>query len=417
VAVRDPAGLRRRLRLARFAAVFLVVPPPSGVLASPASTELRRQGFTYANNLDYDRATECFRQAAASDPQDAGAYRGLATVAWMQMLFERGSISVDGYLGWSSRDTLKVGTPRVDLTAEFRARVDRALQLAEARLQAHPGDADCLYEVGAAVGQQAAFVATIEGRVLGAVRAARRAYDAHSRLLTLAPTRKDAGLIVGTYRYLVASLSLVKRWMAYLAGFDGGREEAIRLLESSASYPSDVQAQSRLALLLAYSREGMHDRATALLEQMRTDYPRNRLLWLESGAVELRAGRAGRALERLDTGLAAFARDPRPKAWGEAAHWHLKRGAALVALNRLEEATHDLRLAAGLEGRDWLHGRVQIELGKAHDLGGNRSAAVLAYRSALVFCLRDDDTLGRAEAERLIRAPYRGTNLGASRQN
>ena len=43
--------------------------------------------------------------------------------------------------------------------------------------------------------------------------------------MTVAPQRVDAGLIVGTYRYLVASLVLPARWLAYMAGFGGDKEK------------------------------------------------------------------------------------------------------------------------------------------------------------------------------------------------
>ena len=64
--------------------------------------------------------------------------------------------------------------------------------------------------------------------MLAGFRAARRAYDEHERVLDLDPSRKDAGLIVGTYRYLVSTLSLPMRMMAYVAGFGGGRERGHR---------------------------------------------------------------------------------------------------------------------------------------------------------------------------------------------
>ena len=63
----------------------------------------------------------------------------------------------------------------------------------------------------------------------GAFRSAREAYDEHEQVLALEPHRKDAGLIVGTYRYIVATLSLPLRWVAYVAGFGGDRERGMRL--------------------------------------------------------------------------------------------------------------------------------------------------------------------------------------------
>ena len=85
------------------------------------------------------------------------------------------------------------------------------------------------YDLGAAVGLQASYVATVEGRMLAGFKAARRCYDEHEQVLALDPSRKDAGLIVGTYRYLVSTLSLPMRVMAYVAGFGGGRDRGVQL--------------------------------------------------------------------------------------------------------------------------------------------------------------------------------------------
>ena len=78
---------------------------------------------------------------------------------------------------------------------------------------------------------------------MGAFRAAREAFNAHEKVLDLAPSRRDAGLVVGTYRYIVAALSMPLRWAAYIAGFGGGREQGLRLVEAAAEYPSENQAR------------------------------------------------------------------------------------------------------------------------------------------------------------------------------
>ena len=66
-------------------------------------------------------------------------------------------------------------------------------------------------------------------------KAARRAYDEHEKVLLLDGSRKDAGLVVGTYRYVVSTLSLPLRMMAYVVGFGGGRERGIATLQETAA--------------------------------------------------------------------------------------------------------------------------------------------------------------------------------------
>ena len=83
---------------------------------------------------------------------------------------------------------------------------------------------------------RASWVATVEQSALSAFRAAREAYDEHERVLEINAARKDAGLIVGTYRYIVASLSMPLRWAAYVVGFGGSREQGLKLVEGAASY-------------------------------------------------------------------------------------------------------------------------------------------------------------------------------------
>ena len=70
--------------------------------------------------------------------------------------------------------------------------------------------------------------------MLAGFRAARRSYDQHEQVLALDGSRRDAGLIVGTYRYVISTLALPMRVMAYVVGFGGGRQRGIQMLEEAA---------------------------------------------------------------------------------------------------------------------------------------------------------------------------------------
>jgi tetratricopeptide (TPR) repeat protein len=210
-------------------------------------------------------------------------------------------------------------------------------------------------------------------------------------------------LIVGTYRYLVAALAMPLRWAAYIAGFGGGREQGLRLVAAAAEYPSDNQADARLALVLIYNREKRYDEALTELAKLREQYPRNRLLWLEAGSTALRAGRAADADRMLTDGLARLAADTRPRMFSEEALWLYKRGAARAALGRTAEAEQDLRKAVSLEGRPWVRGRARLELGKLALEAGNRATANTELRAAIELCESDSDAAFAAEARRLLK--------------
>src|SRR5262245_15874278 len=297
---------------------------------SPPSAAAR--AFQHAYNLDYDGATGELEAAAAANPRDIAVERGLAVVPWLMITFRRGAVTVDDYLGSISKQNVALREPPADLAERFARHSARALQLAEEAVRARPNEAEAQYQLGAVVGLQASYSATVEGRVLGAFRAARRAYEAHERVMRLDPSRKDAGLIVGMYRYIVSQLSLPIRMMADLVGFGGGKELGIRMIEDAARHPGDSQADARFALVLLYNRERRYDDALRVLGQLQEAFPRNRILWLEAGATALRAGRAADAERLLDEGLQRLATDRRPRMFGEEALWYLKRGTARVAL-------------------------------------------------------------------------------------
>lgn len=370
--------------------------------ANPASAALRAKAATATYNLDHDVALATFKEAVAADPQDAAAYRGLAASLWLSITFRRGNMTIDDYLGRPNRPSASpLPPPPAETVAAFRNAIEKAIAIARKGIETNPRDADAHYQLGAAVGLRASYTATVEGSVVGAFRSAREAYDAHEKVLSLAPQRKDAGLVVGTYRYIVATLSLPIRWVAYVVGFGGGRERGLHLVEEAASFAGENQADARFALTLLYNREKRYDDALKQLAMLREAYPRNRLVWLESGSTLLRAGRAAEAARVLNEGLARFGDDRRVRMFGEDALWHYKRGAAFAAMGRAEAGAELKRAIAG-EGRKWVHGRAHVELGKLALKAGNRSAAREEFRAAIPLCESDNDQAWADEARRLM---------------
>ena len=304
------------VRAAVLAGLVAAVAAPAG--ANPESAALRVKAAAYTYNLEHDLAQETFRQAVAADPQDAGAYRGLASSLWLSITFRRGNMTVDDYLGRPNKpNNTPLPNPPAETVAGFQSAVDKAIALARERIAKNPKDADAHYQLGSAIGLRASYSATVEGSVLSAFRAAREANSEEETALSLLPQRKDAGLIVGTYRYIVAALALPLRMVAYVAGFGGGKEKGIAQIEEAATYGGDNSTEARFALILLYNREKQYDAALKQLAILREKYPRNRLVWLESGATCLRAGRPAEAERFLTDGVTRFADDQRARMFGE----------------------------------------------------------------------------------------------------
>jgi tetratricopeptide (TPR) repeat protein len=371
--------------------------------ANSESERLRIQAYDHAYNLDRDDAIATLKRAAAADAEDPGVYRALASVTWLDILFKRGVVTVDDYIGHlTSKGTLPVDEPPAALAAAFHENAAKALAIAERQVEAHPNSAGAHYNLGSAVALQATYSATAEGQVLGGLRAARRAYNEHERVLELDPKRKDASFIVGTYRYIVSQLPLPLRWVAYIVGFGGGKERGLQMIEEAAAYPSDTQADAKFELILLYNREERYADALRVLAEMRRQFPRNRLLWLEAGATALRGRRPAEAETLLTEGFAKFAGDGRPRAYGEEALWRHKLGVARARLGRRQEAEADFRAALAAQGRDWVYGRTHAELGKIAALAGDRARARKEYQIAVSLAEKDNDPPGAAEARTLL---------------
>jgi tetratricopeptide (TPR) repeat protein len=377
---------------------------PRPVEASPESRAFIDRAFNAAYNLDHADAIANLDKALAADPTDPDAHRAAAVIAWLRIGFLRGSITVDDYLGSVSKPNINMLPPPPDEERRFQRHIARALELAEAEVERRPHDPDAHFRLGAAVGTQASYGATVEGKILASFRAARRAYNAHETVLELSPGRKDAGLIVGTYRYIVSALSIPIRLMAYVAGFGGGKERGLQMIEEAANYPSLSQTDARFALILLYNREKRFDDALRVIAQLQAQYPRNRQLWYEAGATLIRAQRYPQAEAVLDDGIRMRDGDRRERMFGEDALWHYKRGIARARRGRLEAAAEDFRIPLERDARDWVRGRAHAELGLLAEKAGRREQARQHYRQAIELATRGNDPTGKREAEALMRS-------------
>jgi tetratricopeptide (TPR) repeat protein len=302
-----------------------------------------------------------------------------------------------------SQRNVKVTPAPPETAAAFTSAVEKAISLARARVVAAPSDPEARYELGAAVGLRASYAATIDGSVRAAFGSAREAFNEHEQVLQLDARRHDAGLIVGTYRYLVASLAMPVRWMAYMAGFGGDKEKGLKLIESAAGYEGDSQADARFALVLLYNREARFDDALRQLDALQKRYPRNRLLWLEAGATALRAGRAQVASRYLEDGMTRLAGDNRPRMYGEEALWFHKRGLARAWMGgRDGEAEADLRKSLASESYRWVHGRSHLELGRMFVKAGDRTKARTELMAAIPLLQSSGDAGPLGEAKQML---------------
>lgn len=363
------------------------------------------EAFRAAYNLDNDDALRAAREAVAMAPNESSAHRALAAILWIDIIYGRGAVTVDHYMGGITKSSVKLPKPPAALDAEFKQELAHAIELAEARVKAAPADLQAKFDIGTAYGLQASYIASVEGSVSSAFMSARRAFNVQEDVLARDPSRLGAGVVVGTYRYVVAGLALPSRMVAYVMGFGGDKQKAIDILEA-ARRDSTSSVDARLALILIYSREGRHTDALRLLDSLVSEFPRNRLFVLEQGSTAIRAGQMAHAEQVLTRGIEAYDHDARRKIPGEHALWFYKRGLARLGQNHRPDAVADLRRALDYGPEPWIRGRIHLALGKLADLDGRREAAAEEYRQARVLSVQADDPACTGEANRWLKQPF-----------
>jgi len=386
--------------------LFILISNSYAAAAAPqpiTAETLRLRAIELSYEQEHDDAIRLMRQAITLKPDSTAVHRTLASVLWLKILFLRGAVTVDHYLGPFNRSTIDVKKPPPDLANDFASEVTTAIALAEKDVAARPKDPQAHFDLGAAVGLQAGYMASVEGRLLAGFRAASRAYDEHERVLELDPTWKDAGFTIGTYRYVVSTLAMPMRWMAYVVGFGGGKERGIKLLEETAAAGRESRTDAMFALVLVYNRERRFDDAQKTLQELRRLYPRNRLVLLEAGSTALRAGRAAQADTLLTEGIGMLTTSTGPRIPGEEALWKYKRGAARVALGQSDAARADLSSATTPDAQVWVQGRARVELARVALQHGDRATATGEARQAESLCQRGNDAICLDEVKKLLR--------------
>jgi tetratricopeptide (TPR) repeat protein len=378
---------------------------PASAPAPATAKDLVDRAFDAAYSLDHDEAVSLARQAIAAAPDDPDTHRALAAILWLNILFRRGAVTIDHYMGSLTKSIGTLPKPPPGLTDEFHKELNTSIQLAQTRLDKSPKDIDAKYDLGSAYALEASYSAAVDGSTFAAFKSAKKAYDLAEDVLDHQPNRSEAAIVVGSYRYLVATLNLPTRWFAYMAGFGGGKERGIALIES-ALHDQEAHMDAATALILIYSREGRFEDVLKLLAELEREYPRNRILVLEQGATNIRAGHYAQAESVLTAGLSQFDQDPRPKLPGERALWLYKRGAARVLLHHAADAQADLRAALEASPVEWVRGRIHLELGKTEDLQGHRQAALGEYRQAHQIADANNDPIGSSAAERYEHQPF-----------
>lgn len=168
----------------------------------------------------------------------------------------------------------------------FEQQLDRAEQMAKARLARDSHDPDALFAMTLSNGLRSDFAALIEKRNVVSLHYTKEATAWSQQLLAADPTCYDAHLASGISRYIIGSMAAPVRWILRIGGVSGDKAGGIAELQTTAAQGHLLAPFARILLAIAYVREKDFARARELLGGLQREFPNNPLF--------------GRELARLD---------------------------------------------------------------------------------------------------------------------
>jgi tetratricopeptide (TPR) repeat protein len=375
--------------------------------AGPAAPDpIVASAYDHFYNLEYDQALAGFTSQAQQQPDSMGAWNHIAQCILYRAMYQDGALESGLVSGGNSifrRSKVKI-SPEDE--ARFQDAVDRATQLAQAKLKENPKDKEALYALGVAYGIRANFAFLLSKTWLEALRNATIARKTHNKIAEMDPSFVDARLIQGVHDYVIGSLPLTYRVLGFLAGFRGDRQAGIRALEDVAKngIRSDIDAE--VLLIAIYRREKRSQEAIPLLVVLIRRFPRNHLFRFEMVQMYEDTGNKEQAMAQIseiarlkESGAPGF-KDLRNEkidyVAGNALFQCNDLDGALARMKRVTGRAHDLDANTNLMA--WMR------LGQIYDLRGEHAQAVAAYKEAIASAPQSEIA---KQSRAYISNPYR----------
>lgn len=285
--------LFRRLVAVVVVCAFLV----QGVFAADAQMTYQH-GVDSLYNLDFNLAEADFKTLTTEHPDDPLYWNGMASTIWLKILYDQQKLNIQSF---SLKDTFGTGNSKDDVSAADEKRltdtVAKAMEKADAILKKNPNDVHALYAKGAAYGSLATFHATTKRDYFTANGEAQKARDLHRQVLKLDPNYHDAEMSIGVYNYVVG---IIPGWVKVLIGlFIGlrgeGKDVGIHQIENTARLGNQGITDAKMMLLIVYNREGRHEDALKLVDELHAKYPRNFIFEMSRADIFRKLGKQDRA--------------------------------------------------------------------------------------------------------------------------
>jgi tetratricopeptide (TPR) repeat protein len=268
---------------------------------------------------------------------------------------------------------------------QFSDEIQKAIDLANARLARNSNDTGALYARGVAFGLRANYTFLVRKAWRDSLRDATAARKDHNRVSELEPGNYDARLIQGVHDYVVGSLPWAWRMLGFLVGFHGDKEKGLATLQEVARKGNANKVDAEVLLTALFRRERRPKQSLPLIEDLLRRFPRNHLLLFEQAQMYSELGDKAKALGAIEIN---FHR-------GNIQFWYNDLDSALDNLKKVTSSKNELDLNTGMLA--WMR------MGQIYDMTNRRAQAIEAYKRAISFAPEAD---AAREPRGYISSPY-----------
>ena len=244
------------------------------------------RGFHLLYNLDFAGAHSVFATYEQNHPQDPLGPTSDAAGLLFSEFHRLGVLESQFYEDDKKFDGRPKLSPDPAVRARFNEAVQKAIELAEARLAKDSKDKNALFAMTLCNGLQADYAALIEKRNLASLRFTKESAKWADKTLAADPGYYDAHIAGGISKYLVGSMAAPLRWLVRLGGVSGDKQEGIKELKLVADHGHYLAPFADILLAIAYVRDHDKQSARQLLSRLHEEFPANPLFSQEMARLD-----------------------------------------------------------------------------------------------------------------------------------
>jgi len=360
-----------------------------------------RGGFDALYNLRYDEADTLFTDLTRAQPDHPAGYFLLALVDW-----------------WRIVPNLDDNVRLERYSESFHTRLDKVIEISDARLENNPKDIVGLFFKGAALGYQARLKILNATGTAALVQWPSAALDGEEALgilreaQALAPSNSDILLGSGLFMYMSAALPEQYPAARPVLGFlpPGDRQIGLNMLRISAKKAAYANVEAKYALLeVLHGFEKSYGEALLIAQELNAKYPGNPVFYRYLAKSYYMTS----DFVNADTAYATIIRRVLAREKGyemtmarQALYYlgdiRMRTGNLESAAKHFQQAIEQSKRLDGSEETSWRVLSV-LKLGQVYDLMGRRNDALRQYRAVLDL---DDNSNAHQKARDFLQKPY-----------